>query len=93
MGLRKTFLWLMMTGFAVVGLKVCHLIYGAMIEPVAVAAHATMRGGDLKGKNVVVSGAGTIGNLVAQFAKARGAKRVLITDVSDSDLKSLVNVV
>lgn len=38
------------------------LDYGAMIEPVAVAAHATMRGGDLKGKNVVVSGAGTIGN-------------------------------
>jgi L-iditol 2-dehydrogenase/threonine 3-dehydrogenase len=37
----------------------------------------------LKGKNVVVSGAGTIGNLVAQFAKARGAKRVMITDVSD----------
>ena len=54
------------------------LDYGAMIEPVAVAAHATMRGWDLKGKNVVVSGAGTIGNLVAQFAKARGAKRVLI---------------
>ena len=33
--------------------------------------------------NVVVSGAGTIGNLVAQFAIARGAKKVLITDVSD----------
>lgn len=63
------------------------LDYGAMIEPVAVAAHATMRGGDLKGKNVVVSGAGTIGNLVAQFAKARGAKRVLITDVSDFRLE------
>ena len=28
------------------------LDYGAMIEPVAVAAHATMRGGDLKGKNL-----------------------------------------
>lgn len=63
------------------------LDYGAMIEPVAVGAHATMRCGDLKGKNVVVSGAGTIGNLVAQFAKARGAKRVLITDVSDSRLE------
>lgn len=57
--------------------------HGAMIEPAAVGAHATLRAGDLAGKNVVVSGAGTIGNLVAQFAKARGAKRVLITDVSD----------
>ena len=39
--------------------------------------------GDVKGKNVVVSGAGTIGNLIAQFCIARGAKNVLITDVSD----------
>lgn len=59
------------------------LEYGAMIEPAAVGAHATSRAGDLTGKNVVVSGAGTIGNLVAQFALARGARRVLITDVSD----------
>lgn len=56
---------------------------GAMIEPVAVGAHSTNRVPGLKGKNVVVSGAGTIGNLVAQFAKARGAARVLITDISD----------
>jgi len=54
---------------------------GAMVEPAAVGAHATRRA-DLKGLNVVVSGAGTIGNLVAQFAKARGAKKVLITDPS-----------
>ena len=59
------------------------LDYGAMVEPSAVGAHSTARAGDLHGKNVVVSGAGTIGNLVAQFALARGAKRVLITDVSD----------
>ena len=59
------------------------LDHGAMIEPVAVGAHSTARAGDLTGKNVVVSGAGTIGNLVAQFAIARGAKKVLITDVSD----------
>ena len=45
-------------------------------------AHATNRT-DVKDKNVVVSGAGAIGNLVAQFCKARGAKKVLITDVSD----------
>ncbi|MBA7541356.1 Sorbitol dehydrogenase [subsurface metagenome] len=56
---------------------------GAMIEPAAVGAHSTNRSSDLKGKNVVVAGAGTIGNLVAQFVKARGAKKVLITDISE----------
>ena len=64
------------------------LEYGAMIEPAAVGAHATSRAGDLTGKNVVVSGAGTIGNLVAQFALARGARKVLITDVSDYRLET-----
>ena len=58
------------------------LDYGAMIEPTAVGAHATSRI-DLKGRNVVVSGAGTIGNLIAQFVQARGAAKVLITDISD----------
>ena len=58
------------------------LDYGAMIEPAAVGAHASNRT-NVKGKNVVVSGAGTIGNLIAQFCIARGAKNVLITDVSD----------
>lgn len=58
------------------------LDYGAMIEPSAVGAHAS-NSTDVKGKNVVVSGAGTIGNLIAQFCIARGAKNVLITDVSD----------
>ena len=56
---------------------------GAFVEPVAVAAHSTGQIGDLTGKNVVVSGAGTIGNFVAQACKCRGAKKVLITDISD----------
>jgi len=60
---------------------------GAMVEPAAVGAHSTSRTSGIKGKNVVVSGAGTIGNLVAQFAKARGAKKVLITDVSNYRLE------
>ena len=55
----------------------------AMIEPLAVAVHALGRYGDVKGKAVVVLGAGTIGNLVAQTAKALGAAKVIITDVSD----------
>lgn len=56
---------------------------GALVEPAAVGAHSTSRTTGIEGKNVVVSGAGTIGNLVAQFAKARGAKKVLVTDLSD----------
>lgn len=60
---------------------------GAMIEPAAVGAHSTSRTTGVEGKNVVVAGAGTIGNLVAQFAKARGAKKVLITDLSSYRLE------
>lgn len=61
---------------------------GAFVEPVAVAVHSTGRaGGDLKGKNVVVSGAGTIGNLVAQACICRGARNVLIADISEYRLE------
>lgn len=56
---------------------------GAMVEPAAVGLHAARRCGSLKGKNVVVIGAGTIGNVTAQAAIAEGAKGVLITDLSD----------
>jgi L-iditol 2-dehydrogenase/threonine 3-dehydrogenase len=60
---------------------------GALVEPTAVAAHSTGRAGDLTGRNVVVLGAGTIGNLVAQAARCRGAKNVLITDLSSFRLE------
>ncbi len=60
---------------------------GAFVEPVSVAAHVTGRAGDLTGKNVVVAGAGPIGNFVAQACKCRGAAKVLITDISDYRLE------
>lgn len=60
---------------------------GALIEPAAVAAHATARAGDLTGKNIVVFGAGTIGNLVAQAAQCRGANKIMITDLSEFRLE------
>lgn len=60
---------------------------GALIEPTAVGVHSTGRVGDLHGKNVVVLGAGTIGNLVAQVARCRGAKNILLTDLSDYRLE------
>lgn len=56
---------------------------GAFIEPVAVGAHSTARAGGVEGRNVVVLGAGPIGNFAAQACKCRGARKVLITDVSD----------
>jgi L-iditol 2-dehydrogenase len=56
---------------------------GAMVEPVAVAAHALARSEGVAGKKVLVLGAGPIGNLVAQAALGSGAAEVLITDLSD----------
>jgi L-iditol 2-dehydrogenase len=62
--------------------------HGAMIEPLAVAVHAVTRAGDMKGKMVLVLGGGPIGNLVAQTAKALGAKVVLISELSEYRLKT-----
>lgn len=56
--------------------------HGAMIEPLAVACHAVSRYGSVSGKNAVVIGGGPIGNLVAQVLLARGAKKVLLSEVS-----------
>ena len=59
---------------------------GALIEPVAVAVHAVRKAENIKGKKVLVLGAGPIGNLVAQVAKGMGAATVMITDVSNHRL-------
>ncbi|MDE7273627.1 MAG: alcohol dehydrogenase catalytic domain-containing protein [Lachnospiraceae bacterium] len=60
---------------------------GAMIEPLAVAVHGVKQVGDVTGMNIVVIGAGPIGNLVAQAAKGMGAAKVMVTDVSDLRLE------
>jgi L-iditol 2-dehydrogenase len=59
---------------------------GALVEPAAVAIHAVSRAGSVLGLRVLVLGAGPIGNLVAQVARWRGARQVLISDVSDHRL-------
>jgi len=51
---------------------------GAMIEPLAVAVHTVNLAGDVKDQNVLVIGAGVIGNMVAQVAKAKGAKVMIV---------------
>ena len=62
------------------------LDHAALIEPISVAVHSLAKGGDVNGQKVLVLGAGTIGNLVAQVAKASGASQVMITDISDYKL-------
>ena len=59
---------------------------GTVIEPLAVGVHAVRRAGDITGMNVLVIGAGTIGNVVAQSAKALGARSVMVSDVSEFKL-------
>lgn len=59
----------------------------AMIEPIAVCVHALSRGGGAEGKRVIVLGAGPIGNLTAQVARASGAEAVMITDLSEYKLQ------
>lgn len=59
---------------------------GALVEPISVAVHALTRAGKIAGRRVVVLGAGPIGNLVGQAARASGAADILITDLSDHRL-------
>ena len=58
----------------------------ALVEPFAVGVGSVRRASVLSGANVVVVGAGTIGNFSAQAAKALGAGKVMITDISEPKL-------
>ena len=56
---------------------------GAMVEPTAVAVHAVRLAGNIAGLRVGVIGAGTIGLLTAQVARAYNASEVMIADHDD----------
>jgi len=60
---------------------------GALIEPTAVAVHAVKKSEQKIGDKVLVLGAGPIGLLIMQIAKASGAGEVIITDLLDYRLK------
>lgn len=55
----------------------------AMAEPVSVGVWACRKAGVVAGDRVLVTGAGPIGLLAGQVARAFGATKVSITDVSD----------
>jgi L-idonate 5-dehydrogenase len=59
----------------------------ACSEPLAVCMHAHSLAGDLRGKRVLVMGAGPIGVLCAALAKDAGAVEIVVTDLQDVPLK------
>ena len=54
---------------------------GALMEPLSVGVWACRKGAVGPGSRVLVSGAGPIGNLAAQCARAFGADEVVVSDV------------
>jgi L-iditol 2-dehydrogenase len=59
----------------------------ALTEPAAVALHALNRGALRRGDGVAIVGAGTVGLLAAQIARARGAREVVLADVLEDKLE------
>ncbi len=55
---------------------------GAMVEPLAVGLHAVNRGHMRPGENVVIVGAGPIGDCTVQAAKACGAGQIIVLEPS-----------
>ena len=59
---------------------------GSVLEPFGNAVH-TVQSVDVRGKRVVVTGAGPIGVMAIPVAKALGAVEIIATDLSDYRLK------
>ncbi|MDA2811889.1 L-idonate 5-dehydrogenase [Nocardiopsis sp. RSe5-2] len=54
---------------------------GALAEPLAVALHAVGRAGGVRGREVLVNGAGPIGSLLVAALRHAGAARVVAADI------------
>lgn len=59
----------------------------ALVEPYAIGAHCTTRGRVTEEDTVLILGTGTIGAIILQTCKARGCKKVICCDISDSSLE------
>jgi 2-desacetyl-2-hydroxyethyl bacteriochlorophyllide A dehydrogenase len=59
---------------------------GALIEPLAVAVHAVRRANFNISESVAIFGAGAIGLLILQVARAIGAGEIFISDIRESRL-------
>ena len=65
-----------------------NLMDAAMTEPLAVAVHGVRLAPEgVKGKTVLVTGAGTIGLLTAQYVQHLGASKVFVSDLMENRLE------
>ena len=64
---------------------------GALIEPLAVAVHAVRLANLDISESVAVFGAGAIGLLILQVARATGSGKVFITDIRDARLEAALS--
>jgi len=55
-------------------------------EPLAVGLHAIRRADDVRGRSVLITGAGPIGAMVILAAVHAGAARIIVTDIVDEPL-------
>ena len=67
----------------VVPLGELSLLWGAGVEPMAVALQAARRAGVGRGQSVLVVGGGMIGQSIAQTCRLEGASRVSVSDPID----------
>jgi L-idonate 5-dehydrogenase len=79
--------------YFVMGERQCYPVGGdislgelAFAEPLAVGLHAVNRGGELLGKSVLITGAGTIGCVTVQAARLAGARTITASDILDRPL-------
>jgi len=56
---------------------------GALLEPLSVGVHACKKGGVKVGSTVLILGAGPIGLVTLATAKAMGASKIYITDLTE----------
>ncbi len=60
---------------------------GALMEPLSVGVHACNRANVTVGQDILICGAGPIGLVSMMAARARGANRIVITDISEQRLQ------
>ncbi|HUZ18518.1 MAG TPA: L-idonate 5-dehydrogenase [Spirochaetia bacterium] len=57
-------------------------VEATLIEPLSVAMHGVLRSGTVSGKSVLITGGGTIGQLVLLVARAFGAETLALADIA-----------